>query len=378
MRKNWFRVVAALAVAVTTLVALPLVAGGAEDGRPDGAEAGTPAVEAPERAEGAIGEPPEWDGDGAPPRHFIGVVGNNSIDGSLCVGFDCVAEEAFGADTIRLRENNLRIHFDDTSVVNNFPRRDWRIRINSSANGGAEYFVIEDTTAGFDAFRIDGDSLANALTVDAQGDVGLGLRPAALDLHIRRGDTPAIRLEQDGTSGFTPQTFDVAGNDAGFFVRDATSGSTLPFRIRPGAPSSAIDVNPDGDVGFGVGGSSVDADLHIRDTAGRSRIRFEDTSAATPGEWEIGTANNGDMVWSLVGSGSNEMAIQQDGDLVVSGQVFANGSAIPLDDWFLAHIEELRAGNAALAEQNAALQAQLDGLRAELEALRRLVEVDAG
>jgi len=35
------------------------------------------------------------------------------VQGSLCVGFDCVNNENFGFDTIRLKENNTRIKFDD-------------------------------------------------------------------------------------------------------------------------------------------------------------------------------------------------------------------------------------------------------------------------
>ena len=60
-------------------------------------------------------------------------------------------------------------------------------------------------------------------------------------------------LEQDGSSGFTPQTWDVAGNEANFFIRDATSGSTLPFRIRPGgAPTNSLVIDGDGDIGVGT------------------------------------------------------------------------------------------------------------------------------
>jgi len=44
------------------------------------------------------------------------------IIGSLCVGFDCVNGESFGFDTFRLKENNLRIKFDDTSTAASFPR----------------------------------------------------------------------------------------------------------------------------------------------------------------------------------------------------------------------------------------------------------------
>ncbi|NNE11839.1 MAG: hypothetical protein HKN41_06270, partial [Ilumatobacter sp.] len=66
-------------------------------------------------------------------------VGSGSIDGSLCVGNDCVSSEAFGFDTIRLKENNLRLHFQDTSV-GAFPTNDWTLVANSSASGGDSFF----------------------------------------------------------------------------------------------------------------------------------------------------------------------------------------------------------------------------------------------
>ena len=70
------------------------------------------------------------------------------VVGSICVGQDCVNGENFGFDTGRYKENNLRIHFDDTSSSASFPSNDWRISINDSSNGGANYFAIEDATAG--------------------------------------------------------------------------------------------------------------------------------------------------------------------------------------------------------------------------------------
>ena len=39
------------------------------------------------------------------------------VQGSACVGLDCVNNESFGFDTIRLKENNTRIKFDDTSTL---------------------------------------------------------------------------------------------------------------------------------------------------------------------------------------------------------------------------------------------------------------------
>ena len=67
-------------------------------------------------------------------------------------------------------------------------------------------------------------------------------------LMSKSNDTPGLRLFQTG-GGFGSQTWDVSGNEANFFVRDATAAPvTLPFRIRPGAPTSSIDVASNGEV----------------------------------------------------------------------------------------------------------------------------------
>ena len=47
------------------------------------------------------------------------------VDGSACIGFDCVNGESFGFDTIRIKENNLRIRAQDTSSTASFPTNDW-------------------------------------------------------------------------------------------------------------------------------------------------------------------------------------------------------------------------------------------------------------
>ena len=125
------------------------------------------------------------------------------VDGSACVGTDCVDGESFGFDTGRYKENNLRIHFDDTSASASFPGNDWRIVINDTGNGGANYFGIEDATAGIMSFRIEAGAPANSLVVDDGGRVGVGTLTPAVETHIVNGDSPTLRLEQDGSSGFT-------------------------------------------------------------------------------------------------------------------------------------------------------------------------------
>jgi hypothetical protein len=182
------------------------------------------------------------------------------VQGSLCVGFDCVNNESFGFDTIRLKENNTRIKFEDTSV-GSFPTNDWQLTANDSASGGSSKFSIEDITGAKVPFTITAGASTNSIFVDSTGRVGMRTSTPVLDLHINTSNTPGIRLEQNNSGGFTAQTWDVAGNEANFFVRDVTGGSRLSFRIRPGAPTSSIDIAADGDVGIGT--ASPDAKLHI-------------------------------------------------------------------------------------------------------------------
>ena len=84
--------------------------------------------------------------------------------------------------------------------------------------------------------------------MDDAGNVGFGTQTPVVELHAADGDTPTLRLEQNGSSGFTPQTWDLASNETNFFIRDVTNSSRLPFRIRPGAVTSSLDIQSDGDV----------------------------------------------------------------------------------------------------------------------------------
>lgn len=182
------------------------------------------------------------------------------VTGSVCVGFDCINGESFGFDTLRLKENNLRIRFYDTSNTASFPSNDWQITANDSENGGANKFSIDDIDSGKIPFTIEAGTRANALYVDDSGRVGLGTSTPAEDLHIWYGDTPTIRLHQSG-SGWAPQTWDVAGNEANFFIRDVTNGSRLSLRIKPGAPTDSLFINNDGKIGFGT--SSPSTQVHL-------------------------------------------------------------------------------------------------------------------
>ena len=114
-----------------------------------------------------------------------------------------------------------------------------------------------------------------------------------LDLHANTTDTPAIRLEQNNSGGFTAQTWDIGGNEANFFVRDVTGGSLLSFRIRPGAPTSSLDISANGNVGVGTGSPNARIDLkQIEDSfIGSLHLRRSTTNDT----WAVATGIDNNM-----------------------------------------------------------------------------------
>lgn len=117
------------------------------------------------------------------------------------------------------------------------------------------------------------------------------------------GDTPGLRIDQDGSAGFSPQIWDVAGNESNFFVRDVSNGSTLPLRIRPAAPSSSIDVlGTSGNVGMGTG--SAAASLHVFRNNATAQLRVEEAAAATASRNLLRIVNNGASTFRFDNSAS--------------------------------------------------------------------------
>ncbi len=106
------------------------------------------------------------------------------VDGSACIGFDCVNGESFGFDTIRIKENNLRIRAVDTSPTASFPSRDWQLTFNDSSNGGANKFSVDDIDGGRTPFTIEASAPSHSLYVDDGGRLGLGTSTPVVDVHI--------------------------------------------------------------------------------------------------------------------------------------------------------------------------------------------------
>ena len=249
------------------------------------------------------------------------------VQGSACVGLDCVNNESFGFDTIRLKENNTRIKFDDTSVSAGFPANDWQLTANDSASGGSSKFSIEDITGSKVPFTVTAGASTNSIFVDSSGRVGFRTSTPVLDLHVNTSNTPALRLEQNNSGGFTAQTWDIGANEANFFVRDVTGGSKLSLRIRPGAPTSSVDIAADGDVGIGTGSPAAALDvtrtlgalgtiLRISNNSG-IQLLFDRTDASST-DWQMSNFNSTFQI-SVPGAGTPQFSQNSNGNLTIAG-----------------------------------------------------------
>lgn len=283
------------------------------------------------------------------------------VDGSLCVGLSCANFESFGNDTLRLKENLLRLRFLDDSN-SPFPRVDWQLVANDSTSGGAEKFSIEEIDGGNTPFTIRAGAPSDSLYVASTGKIGLGTATPAMELHIVDGDSPTFRLNQDGSNGFGAQTWDLVGNEASFFVRDVTNSSKLPFRIRSGAPTSAIDIQSTGKVGINT--SSPTSTVHVKrsdgsasfkvedttDTAGtytlmelvtsnsggsNVRPRFTMTHGGVPATWNFDILNNGSFTFTRGGGGAI-FAFGSNGNLSIEGNFISDGTTLEVPDFVFA------------------------------------------
>ncbi len=285
------------------------------------------------------------------PSEDVSVLDDHIVFGSSCIGLDCVVDEVFDADTLRLKENNLRIGFHDTST-NLFPGNDWELRINDMVNGGADHFSVVDLGTGNSPLRVDAGAPEGALRVNGQGQLGLGTSAPIADLHLVRGNTPLCRLEQDASLGLPPQAWDLAGGQINFFLRDATAGST-PFRVQSGAPSNSLVVRGNGNVGIGT--VLPEAKLHVAGTAavigqtfllgdqgslklhleefepspatrqllemrnhGPVRVLFQDKTANLINAWQMGTSGT-DFVLKNFAGGDTELRVASGGNVTISG-----------------------------------------------------------
>ncbi|MEM9700777.1 MAG: hypothetical protein AAF943_18570, partial [Pseudomonadota bacterium] len=233
--------------------------------------------------------------------------GDLSVRGDVCLGLNCNTTETFDLEILKIKSALPWLKFEDLAFSTT-PSNDWQLRANDNMLNGEDYFAIEDLDGATLPFRVDAGAPSNALRVTSDGSIGLGTGLPQSNMHLRSGNSLSLRFEQDGSSGATPQTWDMGANSSNFFLRDITN-NRLPFRVFPGTGNtSALIIAGDGSVGLGT--LNPEARLHVAGTsmliknAGRVNFTLSDTSDPGPDfrtQLTAGTAR-----FSFVGTGAPE------------------------------------------------------------------------
>jgi hypothetical protein len=113
----------------------------------------------------------------------------------------------------------------------------------------------------------------------------------------------------------------VAGNETNFFVRDATNGSKLPFRIEPNSPSSSLSIRSSGNIGVGTWSPAYPLEL---ETTGEDAVFVAErtdgamaTVAALEDVVQLGSISNHGV--AFVVNGVPVMLLDSSGNLTIEG-----------------------------------------------------------
>lgn len=173
------------------------------------------------------------------------------VQGSECLGLDCVPDQEFSFSTLLLKENNLRVFFHDTSSSAAFPSNDWEIIANDSANEGASFLGFADRLPGYPdvsgAGYCDGGTNSGAQCDTSNSCAGVcvgGTAPA--DFPCSFGST----ICEDSFGGATCEgagVCEAAGN--------------IIFLMEAGAPANSLKIDSAGYVGLGTDSPAAELDV---------------------------------------------------------------------------------------------------------------------
>jgi hypothetical protein len=127
------------------------------------------------------------------------------VQGSLCSGPDCVNNETFGFDIVRLKGPTLRLKWEDTSVSPGFPTEDWALVANDADGSGPDsYFGFSDVTAGTTPLRIMAGAPTDSARLETDGSLHLASGPLVQRVdgtsteNSTAADAAAVRAALDG------------------------------------------------------------------------------------------------------------------------------------------------------------------------------------
>lgn len=167
------------------------------------------------------------------------------VDGSACVGAECVqclAEglegepcadpadgEVFAFDTLRLKDSDPQIHFQDTSSTSAFPANDWRMGIADDEATGSAFFFITDANSGDDVLVMRAADAGGGVAIGAGSTVvddaisvgASGAERRIVNLAAGTGDTDAVNVGQ--FDAFTTQIATDCAEDAAGIQTDVAA-----------------------------------------------------------------------------------------------------------------------------------------------------------
>lgn len=173
------------------------------------------------------------------------------VDGSACIGYDCVSDQEFAFSTVLLKENNLRVFFHDTSNTASFPNNDWEIIANDSANEGASFLGFADRLPGYPL--LSGQGYCDGGDNDGAQCGGLGTDACAgvcVGGTAPAGTACSIGFDTCGPLGATCEgagVCEAAGN--------------IVFLMEAGAPANSLKIDSAGFVGLGTGAPAAELDV---------------------------------------------------------------------------------------------------------------------
>ena len=254
------------------------------------------------------------------------------IEGNACIGVSCVKGEVFGPETIKLKDDVVRIKAEDTSSTAGFPSNDWQITFNDSGEFGQNFFAIDDLTGNKTPFTLEAGAPSHSLYVDDSGRVGLGTSTPAVDLHIASLSDPRLRLEKTGGS---PGSWDISVTSSTVFFQDRNTSLT-PFKIFEGATTNSLVIGSNSNVGLGT--ALPAAPLHLKASAGGAtpRMLFEnpDVTDIANQKWFFDIKDNtGDFRISRLGSGVQELNLTPSGNIKIPGNYISGGTTLNVPDY---------------------------------------------
>lgn len=286
------------------------------------------------------------------------------VNSSECIGFDCVNGEIFNFTTLKLKENNLRIEFNDTSTSG--PSSDWLIRTNDSTSGGDNYFGVAEVFNGDGhadplIFRIDAGAPQLSLYIDDLGNLRLnpGGTARIINLADPINDTDAANLQTVNavvsskltpdwisSTSQTPATTSGIGSTAigagasarsydtavGYNATVTADNSTAIGANSAiySANSVAIGANSVVDRGA-AGGTAIGQNARVQSGANNSVALGKDSIASEPNTVSVGSPGNERRITNVADGTNSTDAVNKRQLDVVSSRVSTNTSKIKIN-----------------------------------------------